>query len=346
MSLSIKISSIKISSKKIVKIIAPLVLATVIGGVAFQVTRNKSIPIRVGMVEWAGFYPLVCATQRGDFKKEGLDVSIQVYKDNSASNAAVAKGDVDIVGLTLGDLLQMNASRKIVRVFYVADQSGESDAIVGRAEIKTPQDLRGKIISIEHVNSFSHMFVLQFLKKIGLSDSDVTFKDVAASDVAKELAAGTIDAGHTWDPTKAEAIKAGFRMIGSAADVPGAVMDLYGYNARLMQDRHDDVVTFAKVLGRVNLEAWTKPADECVRLVAAFHQKKPEEIIDSYPGVIHKSAADQFAVIDSHASGDLALRSIATFVFSALKKSGQLFVEPDYDFIFDPTISAEIAARF
>jgi ABC-type nitrate/sulfonate/bicarbonate transport system substrate-binding protein len=327
-------------SKNVLKIVGAVAAVVIIGGVGFQITQKNAGPIRVGMVEWAGFYPIVCGVQRGDFKKAGLDISVKIYKDNPSANSAVEKGEVDIVGLTLGDLLMINASRKVVRVFYVADQSGEGDAIVGKAEIKTPQDLRGKIISIENVNSFSHMFVLQFLRKFGLSEADVTFKDVAASDVAKELVAGTIDAGHTWDPTKAEAIKAGFHMIGSAADVPGAVMDLLAYNARLMQDRHDDIVKFSKVLGAVNLDAWTKPTDECVKLVADYHQKTPQEIIDSYPGVIHKSAAEQFPLMDPHGVGDLTLNSISRFVFSALKKNGQLFVDPDYDFIFDATVAA------
>lgn len=332
-------------SNKMFKIVGAVAAVVIVGAVLFQITRKKLGPIRVGIVEWSGFYPIVCGVQRGDFKKAGLDVSIRVYKDNPSVNIAIEKGEVDIVGLTLGDLLMVNASRKVARVFYVADQSGEGDAIVGNAEIKTPQDLRGKIISIEHVNSFSHMFVLQYLNKFGLGEADVTFKDVAASDVAKELIAGTIDAGHTWDPTKAEAIKAGFHMIGSAADVPGAVMDLLAYNARLMQDRHDDIIEFTKAIGNVNLEEWTKPTDECVKLVAEYHQKTPQEIIDSYPGVIHKSAAEQFALIDPNGVGDLTLHSISRFVFLALKKSGQLFVDPDYNFNFDSTVAAAISGH-
>jgi ABC-type nitrate/sulfonate/bicarbonate transport system substrate-binding protein len=326
-------------SKKLVGIAIGAVV--LIGLAALAIKLNGPKVLSVGIVEWSGFYPLVCAVERGDFKKVGLDVKLQVYVDNPTTNAAIVKGEADIVGLTLGDLLMINASQKLVRVFYVADQSGEGDAIIGKADIKTPQDLRGKVISIEKINSFSHMFVLQFLNKYGLTESDVTFKDVAASDVAKELAAGTIDAGHTWDPTKAEAIKNGFRMIGSAADVPGAVMDLFAYNARLLKDRHQDLVDFTKVLGAIPLTGWTSPTEECVSLVAAFHKKKPEEIIDSYPGVVHKSPADQMPLIDRHGTGDLTLRAIGTFVFEALKKSGQLSVMPDYDFIFDPTIVAE-----
>ena len=130
-------------------------------------------------------------------------------------------------------------------------------------------------------------------------------------------------------------------MIGSAADVPGAVMDLFGYNARLLKDRHQDLVEFTKVLGAVPLKGWTSPTEECVSLVAAFHKKKPEEIIDSYPGVVHKGPNDQLALIDRHGTGDLTLRAIATFVFEVFKKSGQLSVMPDHDFSFDPTIVAE-----
>ena len=78
------------------------VFAVSLLGIAAMIGNNlrRASPLRVGIVEWPGFYPLVCAIDRGEFRKSGLDVSIKVFPDNPSENAAMDNGEIDIIGTT------------------------------------------------------------------------------------------------------------------------------------------------------------------------------------------------------------------------------------------------------
>lgn len=320
-------------TRKLKLFVALFAIVGIISIAAVFTARKPAL--RIGIVEWPGFYPLVCANERGDFVRAGLDVKMLTLADNPAANRAFQNNELDIIGGTLVDVIMMNSSKHQARIFFVADQSAESDALMAKSDIKSPENLRGKIISFEKVNSFSHVFVLQLLKKFGISESEVSFKDIPHGNVPKELAQGTIDAGHTWDPYKAEAIKNGFHMLGSAADVPGSIMDIFAYNPTTLANRTKELATFLKVLQGVEFARWSDPNDECVRLVAKYHKKKAEEIITSYPGVIHMKYVDQDVWLSKTSPADLTVSKIANFISGVLEQNGQITSRPDFDFMVD-----------
>ena len=73
----------------------------------------------------------------------------------------------------------------------------------------TVEDLKGKKIGVEGLNTYSHIFVLQTLAKAGLYEKDVQFANIATRKMVTALDAKQIDAGHTFGPAKITGIRSG-----------------------------------------------------------------------------------------------------------------------------------------
>ena len=96
------------------------------------------------------------------------------------------------------------------------DYSETGDVIIG--SINSIEELKGKTIGVEGINTFSHIFALRTIESYGMSEGDVFFEIVLAQDVVKKIEDGTIQAGHTWEPTKSEGVAGARSVHDGAAD--------------------------------------------------------------------------------------------------------------------------------
>src|SRR5207248_11312063 len=106
---------------------------------------------------------------------------------------------------------------------WLLDESKGGDVLVGNSSIQSPADLKGKRIALSY-GTFGHVFVLTGLAKYGLSRADVTIVNLAGESVPDALAAGKIDAGHTWDPFLGQALKNGAYAIFTSSDTLGIIL--------------------------------------------------------------------------------------------------------------------------
>lgn len=183
-------------------------------------------PLKIGIIDWVGFYPLKIAETEGIYQKNGVSVEVTLYPDNPTLNEALKKGAVDIAGGVLSDFMLMRSRGNPIQVVAVTDYSNTADVIIGRSSIQSPHDLKGKKISFEGLNSFSHLFVSEFIQRSGIEEWEVQFVDLPASQVCHALEKGEIDAGHTWSPTSDQALKKGFKRLGKAGDYPGMITEV------------------------------------------------------------------------------------------------------------------------
>jgi NitT/TauT family transport system substrate-binding protein len=133
---------------------------------------------------------------------------------------------------------------------YVFDYSYGGDVVIGDSSIESIKDLKGKKIGIIALDSFSHRFLISLLEKNGLSEDDVEFIEVSAYDVLDALREGEIDAGHTWDPIKNEAIDAGYNLIASSKETPGLIVDVLVMKKSVIREREQDIQGVVSALER------------------------------------------------------------------------------------------------
>lgn len=207
--------------------------------------KEKKAPVKIALRTWPGWCHAFLAEGKGFFKKNGVAVELVHYKEYSDASAAFLNGEVDGLFQTFADTI-IQSEEVEAKVVYVIDYSLTGDVIVGRPDHLS--DLKGKIIGVEGINTFSHLFVIRALENAGLQEYDVQFRKIAEYNVLKALEAGRIDAGHTWEPTKSAALEKGYKILASAADVEGVITDLLVFRTHVIEARSADIQAIVRSL--------------------------------------------------------------------------------------------------
>ena len=209
-------------------------------------------PIYLLVDDWAGYIPLYVAYENGFFEDEGVLVKFDILQDTAEIGEVIELENSSYDGYpavypqVLGSgNIDFNSS-----VVYVFDYSYGGDVIIGNPSIRSIKDLRGKKVGVCFLNGFSRMFLISLLEKNGLREEDVEFVEVPAYDVLDALKEGRIDAGHTWDPIKSEAIKAGYNLIASSKETPGLIIDVLAMKKSVIREREKDVQKIVNALRR------------------------------------------------------------------------------------------------
>ncbi len=205
-------------------------------------------PIRLSISLWPGYAHAFIAREKGFFKKNYVDVELVLVKTATEAVELFKANGVDGVFDVFTDVIVFNADKIPSKVVYISDYSEQGDVIIGRPAFSSLSDLKGRKIGFEGVNSFSHIFVLKALEKSGINEIDVRFKDIPAMDVLDALEKGVIDAGHTWDPVKTQALKKGYRILITAKDIPGIIVDVLAFHTHAIEKRPKDVQNIVKSL--------------------------------------------------------------------------------------------------
>jgi len=155
------------------------------------------------------------AEEAGLFRKYELDFQLVYISSAPMVTAALLGGDAQIAISGGEAIVRAHAQGATDLVFVASAKNTLTHSILGKAEIKKPEDLKGKKLGVSRLGSNSHYFVIQALRKNGMEPTDVTF--IQTGGQVENLAAlfsGAVDAATMTGPsggTKAAA--QGFRYI-------------------------------------------------------------------------------------------------------------------------------------
>ncbi len=214
--------------------------------VSVKVEEKK--PIRIGISVWQGYAHAFIAQEKGFFGKNNVSVELVFKKGVEESIELYKSGEVDGVFNVFADMILISSKGISTKVVYVPSYSESGDVIIGRPEFNSLADLKGKTISFQGVNTFSNLFVLEALEKAEIKESDVQFQDVPGTDVLNAMEAGKIEGGHTWEPVTSQALNEGYKILCKASDTPGIITDVLAFNAKIVEERPDDVQHIVKSL--------------------------------------------------------------------------------------------------
>jgi len=214
--------------------------------VSAKVEEKK--PIKIGISVWQGYAHAFIAQEKGFFGKNNVSVELVFKKGVEESIELYKSGEVDGVFNVFADMILINSKGIPTKVVYVPSYSESGDVIIGRPEFNSIADLKGKTVSFQGVNTFSNLFVLKALEKAEIKESDVQFQDVPGTDVLNAMEAGKIDGGHTWEPVTSQALNKGYKILCKASDTPGIITDVLAFNAKIVEERPDDVQRVVKSL--------------------------------------------------------------------------------------------------
>ncbi len=136
--------------------------------------------------------PFQVAKAKGYFTDEGLDVEVTVFTTGATATEAFRAGRGDFI--SAGDLpsAAMWQTRTVVGI---APMSSDTDifGIVGRKDINSPADLRGRKVATR-MGSTGEFLLDRYLASGGLAPADAKILDLAPPEMVLALAHGDIDA--------------------------------------------------------------------------------------------------------------------------------------------------------
>jgi NitT/TauT family transport system substrate-binding protein len=159
--------------------------------------------------------PMWVAKEAGFFKKHGLDVKLVFIASGPLGTTAILSGDVD-VGI-IGGFAPTRAIAGGAKNLVIIGQSKNrmTGAIVGKKEIASVQDLKGKRLGIDRVGSNPDMFTQAALSRFQMDPlKDLQYIQLGSiGQGIPALKAGTIDALTTSTPHDLFAQRLGFKVI-------------------------------------------------------------------------------------------------------------------------------------
>ena len=191
-----------------------IILATALGTVHESAGQSSSLTAfyTAPVVSMA---PMWIAKEAGFFKKQGLDVRLVFIASGPLGTTAILSGEVD-VGI-IGGFAPTRAIAGGAKNLVMIGQSKNrmTGAIVGKKEIASVQDLKGKRLGIDRVGSNPDMFTQAALSRFQMDPlKDLQYIQLGSiGQGIPALKVGTIDALTTSTPHDLFAQRLGFKVI-------------------------------------------------------------------------------------------------------------------------------------
>lgn len=265
--------------------------AAALGGLL--ATSAVAAPLTIGYSDWPGYTLFEVANQKGWFKDAGVDVELRWF-DYSASIDAFSAGKIDADCVVASDALGAGAAGAPSKFIAIIDYSDGSDMIVGRPDIDSIRDLKGKKVAVEF-GLVEHFLLLEGLKRNGMTQSDLTLVNTPTNNMPQTLASGSVAAVGAWYPISGQALASvpGSKRLFTSADAKGLIYDVLAVSPGSLAEHHDEWAKVAAVYYKC-VAYLMNPAtrEDAIRIMAAKVQQKPEDYAKNVPGTHFMTLAE------------------------------------------------------
>jgi NitT/TauT family transport system substrate-binding protein len=293
---------------------------------------SENIPtFRVSFDLWPGYYPFAIAQAKGFFEQQGVATEFTL-SENGGYISAFANNQLDVTFTTIGNAVMIASKNPQAQVVGLIDESQGADAVLADPSVKSISDLKGQPLGVK-ISQFGELFVREVLKANGVELSDMRFIDIPASDVPSALAEGIITAGHTWEPSIAEAIQAGNHILFTSKDTPGLIADVMVMRQSTANQYPKAAQAFLKAWFQA-LEYWQAHPDESSDIIAQAFQIEPSEI--SLEGIKMATLTDNYQAF-SPAETLSSLRYVTKLYYDFFIRSGSLPMSLDLTKLLNST---------
>jgi len=196
--------------------------------------REPEPVLRIGTNVWIGSEPLYLARDLG--RLDANSVQLVEYPSASEVLRAFRNEAIDGMVISLDELLALAADGLQPRIILIVDVSNGADVVVGRADMRSMHDLKGRSVAVE--SGALGAFVLS--RALALSDmqtSEVNVVHLESNEQPGAFEKGQVDAAVTFDPYRAQLLAAGAKTLFDSTQIPGEIVDLLAVRASVV-DRH------------------------------------------------------------------------------------------------------------
>jgi NitT/TauT family transport system substrate-binding protein len=201
-------------------------------------TRTPDPVLRIGTNVWIGSEPLYLARELG--RLDSKAVQLVEYPSASEVLRAFRNQAIDGMVISLDELFGLAADGFKPRIVLVVDVSHGADVVVGRSGMKSMRDLKGKSIAVE--SSALGAFVLSRALAInGMQAGDVSVVHLESNEQSSAFEKGLVDGAVTFDPFRAQFLKAGATTLFDSTQMPGEIVDLLAVRDTVIASHPDEL---------------------------------------------------------------------------------------------------------
>jgi NitT/TauT family transport system substrate-binding protein len=237
--------------------------------------QETTAPVKLATVVWAPHFFAFLAQEKGFFEKNHVNVQVKLIPDYMQVLKMYEVGDLDGLFEVYSDAILQQSQGIDSKVVYNTDVSDTGDVIVGKLNNLT--EVKGKTVSVEGINSYSHLFLIRALESIGLDESDIHLINLPSTNVTDALDKHEISAGYTYLPYTQEAIKKGYKIIFSAGKIPGTISDVIAFHSDFVSKRPDAVRAILLSFAEAQ-KYYDENKDESLKIMSNLTNVSVEEI--------------------------------------------------------------------
>jgi NitT/TauT family transport system substrate-binding protein len=221
---------------------------------------------------------------KGYFKRQGLNIDVQLFTNGGAIAAGIASGALD-VGIT--DLVSIvSAHARGLPLVYIApgllnsEKAPTYGIIVAKdAPIAGPKDFNGKTMAVNGLKNISQLGMMSWVDNNGGDSKTIKFIEMPFPAMPPAIAQGTITGGVPNEPALSAAENSGDRVIVMDHNAVAPVFMLSGFvTTRAWVDAHRDAAKkFAQAIHDAAVWA-NKNHDDSAPILSAY-SKIPVDVI-------------------------------------------------------------------
>ena len=189
-------------------------------GISLPAPEKKSLTMAHSTLETSQL-AYVVARDLGFYKKYGIDeVNLLFAEGDGKTFQALASGGADMTAQGISVTISSQATDVPLQTI-VMTATTLTDDLVTSADVKTPDDLRGKSIAISTFGSTAHASAVLCLKSIGMTQDDVTLVQIGGQSTRIAALKGGSVQGAIVDIALEDDMKAqGFNILTRLPDYP------------------------------------------------------------------------------------------------------------------------------
>lgn len=236
------------------------------------------------------FLPFQIATEKRFYEKYDLSVKPVLMRAQAAIPALVS-GDVDY-DTHFGSLVRGAVSGLPLRVIFSTAEK-QMFSLVVQPEIKTAEDLKGKVVAISSFGGTQHLVTAATLKAVNIDpDRDVKMINVGNEAVRVEhLRSKQIQAAMINPPISVMMKKEGFRLLLHAADYVDLPLTGLGATTKKLKENSEQVKRVLRALNE-SLQFIRSNRKETIAIFARWLKLDPEIAADTYDVAVRVLSAD------------------------------------------------------
>jgi len=310
-------------------------MLTLLFGGVLAVGTAQAEPLKVGYSDWPGFTAWEIAKVKGLFKKNNVDVDLVWFPIYTDSLTALNTGQLDCNLQTWNDAMAPLAEGIPLKTVVILDNSYGNDAIMAKPGIASPKDLKGKTVATE-LGTCDHFMLLKALASAGMTEKDVTYKNLTVPDAAAAFIAGKVDAAAIWQPWVSQIEREGKgKVIYSSADIPGLIPDIAICKASVVDQRPADIQNFVNTW--FDVIAFLKAhQDEAVAIMAKVVEQPPDAYKAFLPGTRFFDLPMNLKSFEKKPNDVTTLSGSGKSISEFLVSAEQIKKVPDYDAALEP----------